>query len=299
MRVKKSIFFMIVLGLFVIGAGVFALYFTKVPEWKVDQAGFLHYPDIAKAPALLSDTKINESNIWTEEKISFPSRNAVIYGLLFRSKTPALGILLLPGGAVTKEQERRTAIIWADKGYNVLTIDQRGIGETGGYYPSFEMDYRAFSENYEPVQNLQVYDALVSAAVLRAQNSVKTKSIMYMGESMGGRVAVVAAALDKSSLGLIGISTAGFHAGSQPNAQTYRYLHSFDPDSYIGMISPRPIIMLHSKNDTTIPVQSAIATYDLAKNPKDFIVVDDKQCGHGFCPLMIEPVEEFLSTFKG
>ena len=33
----------------------------------------------------------------------------------------------------------------AKEGYAVLTIDQRGVGETGGYYLSFQDDYSVFS----------------------------------------------------------------------------------------------------------------------------------------------------------
>ena len=136
--------------------------------------------------------------------LAFQSRNFLnyttkIYGLLFipKSDKPVPGLVLLPGGSVPKENEAGLARIIANLGYAVLTIDQRGIGQTGGYYLGFQDDYKVFASGNEPVQHLSVYDALASYDVLKQIKGVDKDNMAIAGESMGGRYAIIAAAIDK------------------------------------------------------------------------------------------------------
>jgi len=45
----------------------------------------------------------------------------------------------------------------ANLGYAVLVIDQRGIGQTGGSYPSLQDDYEYIYLGKESIQHLGVY----------------------------------------------------------------------------------------------------------------------------------------------
>src|SRR3989344_2335059 len=60
------------------------------------------------------------------------------------------GVVLLPGGSGTKESRIPFAEVFVKKGYAVLLLDQRGIGQTGGTYRGFEEDYLIFKEGKEP-----------------------------------------------------------------------------------------------------------------------------------------------------
>lgn len=232
-------------------------------------------------------------------KINFETRNFLdyktkIFGLLFMpNKGNVPGIVLLPGGGVKKEEERAAPII-AQLGYAVLTFDQRGIGETNGYYLNFEDDYQIFKQGKEPIQHLSVYDALRAFDVLRQVKNVDKNNIAIAGESMGGRYAIIAAAVDKRIKGFIGISTVGFHVKDDPTVEYSNYLISVDPDHYIDKISPRPVFMLHGTNDTTVPLDSAKITFNVAKEPKEFFIAQD--CGHGYCDKMKEELEKALRT---
>jgi fermentation-respiration switch protein FrsA (DUF1100 family) len=109
---------------------------------------------------------------------------------------------------------------------------------------------------------------------------------------MGGRYAIIAASIEKRIKGIIGISTAGFHFNSQTNDQQSIYFRSIDPDNYISDISPRKLFMFHGTNDTMVPIESAIKTFEKAKEPKHFFAANG--CSHGYCNEMEKELEEAL-----
>jgi hypothetical protein len=230
--------------------------------------------------------------------VNFKSRNFInyetrIYGLLFKPKSSSdvPGLVLLPGGSVTKESESELAEKIAKLGYAVLTIDQRGVGQTGGYYLWLDQDYDIFLKGNEPIQQLSVYDGLASTDVLRDIKGIDKNNIAIAGESMGGRYAIIAAAQDKRFKGALIISSAGFNF--KKTGQPYdSYLISVDPDHYVSQISPNKLFMLHSSNDSIIKLSNAQETFSLAKEPKKFFVAEG--CGHGYCDKMYDELVDDL-----
>jgi uncharacterized protein len=237
-------------------------------------------------------------------KLNFPSRNFLnytteIYGLLFlpQGKYNLPGVVLLPGGGGTKEGESKLAMLIAQQNYTVITIDQRGIGETGGYYLSLEQDAQIVSRGQEPIQHLSVFDALRAFDVLSEMNQVDKNNIALVGESMGGRYALIATALDHRIKGFVGISTAGFHfPKSYQDSSTSFYL-SIDPDSYVADIYPRKVAFIHGNNDSVISLESAQKTFSLAKEPKSIFIANG--CNHGYCPAMHDELLAQLRNIFG
>ena len=232
-------------------------------------------------------------------KINFESKNFLeyptsIYGLLFipKGKEKVPGIVLLPGGGGTKEGEAKLALKLANLGYGVLTIDQRGIGETGGYYLNPERDYQIFLQGKEPIQHLSVYDILRTYDVLKQIEKIDKDNIGLVGESMGARYAIIAAAIDKNLKGVIAISTSGFHISPNPLNPYNDYLVSIDPDHYISKISPNFVMMLHGTNDSVVRLEDAQITFDKAKEPKRFFIAEG--CKHGYCEKMDEGIKKGL-----
>lgn len=234
-------------------------------------------------------------------KINFTSKDflenpAVIYGLLFipKDKINIPGLILLPGGGMKKEQESTLASKIANEGYAVLTIDQRGIGETGGAYLEMEQDYQIFIKKKEPIQHLSVYDALKAFDVLNEfkEDKIDKNNIAFAGESMGARYAIIAAAIEKKSKGVIVISSSGFDIKLNPLQTGNDYLVSVDPDNYIGKISPNSVMMLHGDNDSVVSLEDAQITFDKAKEPKRFFIA--KNCQHGYCDEMWDELKNDL-----
>ncbi len=264
-------------------------------EWAVDSNGLLQYPsDRGK----LEDVEVNlleDNGTYTIEKVSFKSRDATIYGLLYMPKNAdnAPGIIMLPAARAGKEGQDFLARELVKKGYAFFTIDQRGIGETGGSLPSTQDDFNSFVAGKEPVNHLFVYDALRAFDFLKSRKGVDASNILIGGESMGARFAIIAGAVEKNIKGVFVISTSGY--GKQSNlAMEGKFMASIDPDWYISKISPRKIVMFHSKSDTVIPFAQAQNTFSFASEPKEFIEMPSV-CNHGQCSEMYESLFEKLN----
>ena len=107
------------------------------------------------------------------------------------SSSASPGIVLLPGATVSKEAEQGLAVELSKMGYATLTIDQRNLGGV-----NVEKDLELFRNSLEPTEYTMVYDAFKAADVLAAQPEIDPKKLAILGESNGGRFAVLACALD-------------------------------------------------------------------------------------------------------
>jgi hypothetical protein len=243
----------------------------------------------------------NDGNT-TLSDVQFQSRDAQNAALL-RIPWPKLdadgknrslpGIVLLPGATVTKEREQKLARHLADLGYASITLDQRNLGAVDA-----QGDLQMFLKGEEPTEHKMVYDAMTAAEILRSQPEIDPERIIYAGESNGGRFAIIACALDPAAKGVLAISTCGYGTDAAIASQgvtdrdLIRFYRSIDPETYLGKITPRPLVMIHSRNDTVIPYQLAERTYARGMQPKRLHTVG---CNvHGYCAEMNGAIEEEL-----
>ena len=314
MKVKKNHFYFGIIVLILII--MLAVYFnpfkhkqgqagqqtTQVnPLWSVDKNGYLYYPE-DRGPVEFSRSNYSENGSITVSKIIYRSRGADIYGFLVLPKMVANtmpGAVLLPGAGVSKESELPLAEQISQLGVAVLTIDSRGVGETGGSFPNLDEDYSSFLQSKEPVQHLAVYDALRGFDLLRSAPFVDKNRVIIAGESLGGRVAIIATAIDKNVEGVFVISTAGFHFTGGNDTSKDIFIKSIDSDHYIDDITPRKLVMMHNYNDKNILVSSAATSFSIAQEPKGFLVVNDTTCSHGYCDSMYEGLVAGLDWIVG
>ena len=308
MKIRKTHFYLgLIVLVAIIGASVYYIADSRdkkviiepsaqVPQWNVNADGYLSYPlDRGTVKFQRSNLGGNESILVS--KVIFQSRGSNIYGLLVTpayAETLPPGIVLLPGAGVSKESELELAKSIAELGAVVLVIDQRGVGETGGYFPSLDEDFASFMSNAEPHQHLMVYDALRAFDLLDQAPFVDSERIILAGESLGGRIAVIAAAIDRNIHGALIISSAGLDFNEKGDIDKDRFLKSIDSDRYIDLITPRKIVMIHSINDSIIPLSSAANTFSKAEEPKQFYLINDTSCNHGYCDAMWPSLVESL-----
>ncbi len=273
---------------------------SSAGQWTVSDEGILDY--IVSLPQYNLSQPKDDGNS-TLSTVQFQSRDAKVAALLRipRSKQEGdeenrsiPGIVLLPGATVHKEKEQKLARHLADLGFASITLDQRNLG---GIDP--KADLQMFIKGEEPTEHRMVYDALAAGEVLRSRPEIDPARIIYAGESNGGRFAIIACALDRSARGVLAISTCGYgtdaaiaSAGVVDKNQV-RFYRSIDPETYLSRIAPRPLVMIHSRNDTIIPYQSAEQTYARGMQPKRLHTVG---CNvHGYCAEMNEAIEEELN----
>ncbi len=296
MKIKKSTTkIIIILTILAIASFFIYNYYFKDPyQFSGNTLNYAKYRGPAKYSMVLREenTSYNVYNITFESK-PFINEKTIIYGLLFmpKSKDNAPALAFFPGGGGTKESREYIGEFIANQGYAVLIMDQRGIGQTGGTYLGLTQDYQAFAKGIEPTQFLSVFDALKSFDILRNIKGIDKNKIAVSGESMGGRYAMIAAAIDDRIKGAISISSSGFHTKDENKTYT-PYLISIDPDHYVDKISPRYLIMIHSTNDTLIALASAEETFKLTKDPKKMYTINS--CYHGYCDQMQDDLKDAL-----
>ena len=275
---------------------VLAVYYftsqTSGSTWSVSSDGLLSY-DGNRGRVDVSVLKTEQYGSYTIETISFPSKDYIVEAILrvpsSAGKVP--GVVILPGATVSKEGTKGMAELLSGMGYASIGIQQRNLGGV-----DMENDYKLFRSGNEPVEHKMVFDALRAADVLRQDERIDAKRIAVIGESNGGRFAIIAAAIDMDVKGVIGISTSGYDVGSQLSGVTdetaLRFYRSIDPDTYLDLIPPRKLVMMHSVNDNVIPIAYAENTFRKAGEPKTFYNVTTGS--HGFSDGMKEPLETEL-----
>lgn len=278
----------LLLGLLLVLVGIYGIMYNPANsaktsnQWEVSESGVLSFPQ-RENPVFTTqviEDKYSPEKPDTLKLLSFESKGDKIQALLripaSSSNSSAFpGIVVLPGATVTKEAEQGLAVGLSKMGYATLTIDQRNLG---GINP--EKDLELFKNGSEPVEYSMVYDALKAADVLAAQPEINPKKLAILGESNGGRFAIIACALDTSLKGVIGISTSGYgteemNSASFGDSKTYPFYRSIDPDTYIPNLPPARFVMIHSLNDPLIPYDSAVKTFAIAKEPKAMYNVSD------------------------
>ena len=313
MKIKKNNLYLGIAVLFVliiIGIFYFKPFTTskKVEErsdkndkmlWMVDKNGYLYYP-LVREQIKFQRENLNKTGNLLISKIVYPSTKGNIYGLLVLPKSASTlmpGVVLLPGAGVGKDSELKLAEKISELGVAVLTIDQRGVGETDGKFPTLDEDYASFLASQEPYQHLMVYDALRGFDLLHSAPFIDPNRIVIVGESLGGRIAIIAAAIDTKIKGVLVISSAGFRSigfkGGNDNMKD-AFINSIDPDHYIDLITPRKLVMIHNINDKNILIQSALNSYSLGQQPKRFYYVNDTSCNHGYCDSMYSDLVDGL-----
>jgi dienelactone hydrolase len=270
---------------------------TSAGQWTVSDEGILEYK--VSMPQYNLSPPEDDGNS-TLSAVQFQSRDAKIAALL-RIPAPDAdaknrsipGIVLLPGATVSKEREQGLARHLADLGFASITLDQRNLGGVDA-----KADLQMYLKGFEPTEHKMVYDALAAAEILRAQPEIDPTRIVYAGESNGGRFAITTCALDPAAKGVLAISTCGYGTDSAiasagvVDKNLVRFYRSIDPETYLRRIAPRPLVMIHSRNDTIISYHLAEQTYALGMQPKRLHPVGCKV--HGYCAQMDEAIEEEL-----
>lgn len=193
---------------------------------------------------------------------------------------PAMGVVYIPGANEPVTGHRDRFRRYADAGIAFLYLDVRGNGfETPGTRTDLAAEYREFGRGGCPQSYRIIADVLRARLLLAEEYGLST--IWVVGSSNGGRYAAVAAAIDPGFAGYAGISTSGFGdlGGLDPGPR--RFVASLDPSTYIGAISPRPVLVYHAASDPVIPVEDGRALYEGAGEPRTFVPFSG---GHGIDP---------------
>jgi dienelactone hydrolase len=240
--------------------------------WALDSSNalsFNHRELISPQAKVIEDT----AN-YSLEKISYSSYNTTVFGLLLIPKnvTNPPVVVVLPAATVAKEADSPMANALCSWGYASLTLDERGNGgETKGIHPmDFMTGYAAYHNGDTPAQYAQIYDVLLGYDYVRSRKDLDGGNVSVLGESMGGRFAIIAAGIEPGFKAAFVVSSGPYGLDAGDNADAIGFVDSVEPATYVKNLQPRKLVMFHFTNDTIIPIAYGRSLYDNASQPKSW-----------------------------
>jgi uncharacterized protein len=186
------------------------------------------------------------------------------------SEPPWPGMVIVHGAGSRKENHGDFGRACAASGWAALSFDQRGHGES--------------EDSMSPAA---LADVTVMAAFLGGQEGVDEARVCVRGSSLGGFLAILAAASSVAIAGTIAICPAssddlirGLEAGSLEmrvevgtEATMAAWLAEHDLREAVELMGRKPLILIHARGDEQIPAEWSEELYERAAEPRKLIVL--------------------------
>jgi hypothetical protein len=180
---------------------------------------------------------------------------------------PWPGMVIVHGAGSAKENHADFGRLCAANGWAAVSYDQRGHGESDD-----EMAPAALA------------DVGRMAALLATVDGVDGGCVCARGSSMGGWLAIEAAAVDPAIAGVIAICPAseeglrrGIRAGRFDMRADVRALDAWlgehDLRDAAAQVTPKPLVLLHARGDEQVPSGWSEELYARAGDPRRIVVV--------------------------
>jgi fermentation-respiration switch protein FrsA (DUF1100 family) len=225
----------------------------------------LHEDDLVFAAARSKLSLVEELPARTERVVMPVDGDVAIAGVMFPAETTrdtGYWILLLHGNAASafSEDQLRHGEVLRSAGFSVLSIDYRGFGMSPGV----------------PSETAMYADAEAAFESL-VHRGVTAERIILLGHSLGSGPAVSLATRHRAAaLVLFGAFTSVPDAAAERYPWLpVRYVASVQFDSLARMPSVHiPVVITHSRADTTIPYSHALKLYAAAAAPKRLLIFE-------------------------
>jgi uncharacterized protein len=179
-------------------------------------------------------------------------------------------MVIVHGAGSQKENHGDFGRACAAAGWAALAYDQRGHGES-----EEEMSPEALA------------DVARMARFLAGHNGVDATRICVRGSSMGGFIAIHAAATSAAICGVVAICPAGelhlvrglrsgeleMRAGPQARSALEAWLGEHDLRDAVELLGAKPLLLIHAEGDERIPSDWSQELYDHAGEPRKFILL--------------------------
>ncbi len=196
------------------------------------------------------------------------SEGGLAYALwLPDDRPPWPAVVVVHGAGSRKENHADFARTAAGAGWAAVAYDQRGHGATGG----------AMSPE-------SVRDAGRMARLVASRPDVDADRICIRGSSLGGFIAIHAAAVERSIAGAIAVCPAdeqlllrGIREGRfEMDADTdalVPWLQEHDLRDAAALMGSKPLVLLHAQGDEQVPAATSTEIYERATDPRKLILV--------------------------
>lgn len=209
------------------------------------------------------------------EDVYFKSADGIrLHGWYFPAVKSAKGTVLHVHGNAGNITAHYEFIRWMPAaGYNVLTFDYRGYGQSGG----------------QVTRTGTMSDACAALDYLRGRTDVDKARIVVFGQSIGGTVATALAVQRHDQIAALAIDSAftshreivRYHVTHHPLLFCLGWWFPMtisdgqDTVDEIAKVAPTPLLIMQGKRDRIVPWNMAQRLFDAANEPKELWLIDD------------------------
>ncbi len=184
-----------------------------------------------------------------------------------RTAPPWPAMVIVHGAGSAKENHADFGRLCAANGWAAVSYDQRGHGES--------------ADRMGPAA---LADVGRIAALLASVDGVDGRCVCARGSSMGGYLAIHAAATDPTVAGVIAICPAseeGLRRGLREGRFEMRadvaaldaWLGEHDLREAAAAVAPKPLVLLHARGDEQVPSEWSEELYAGAGDPRRILIV--------------------------
>lgn len=143
-----------------------------------------------------------------------------------------------------------------DHGYNLLTFDYRGYGQSHG----------------APEPRGVFEDSVAALDYLRSRADIDTERLFVFGQSLGGMLAIAAAGASQQGVRAV-LAEAPFHCYTSiaddmmPEAELVLD-DSYCATTYVADLAPIPLLLMHGTKDKIVPHSHSVMLLSEAGEPK-------------------------------
>ncbi|MFQ5491670.1 MAG: alpha/beta hydrolase, partial [Phycisphaerae bacterium] len=215
-----------------------------------------------------------------------------LHGWFLPAAGPVRGTLVHCHGNAGNITGHYRFVAWLpERGWNVLVFDYRGFGESPG----------------RPSREGAVADVHAAVDYARARPDVDANRVVLFGQSLGGSVAIVAAAERDD---LAGLAVEGAFASYQEEARfvcrqrwwlwgvsglvsRWFVADGADPIYAVGRVPAVPKLFICGTADRIVDCQQTVVLHDEAGEPKELWMLEDE--GHTTALIDDEPEESGMT----
>jgi fermentation-respiration switch protein FrsA (DUF1100 family) len=180
---------------------------------------------------------------------------------------PWPGMVIVHGAGSAKENHADFGRLCAASGWAAVSYDQRG-----------------HAASREPMSPAALADVGAIAAMLGRRTGVEARRVCVRGSSLGGYLAIHAAARSAAIAGVIAVCPAteqGLRRGLRAGELEMRadvdaldaWLGEHDVVQSVRELAGKPLILLHARGDERVPYTESERLYAAASEPRKLIVV--------------------------
>jgi uncharacterized protein len=202
------------------------------------------------------------------EREDFSRGLAYALWLPVHSEPPWPGVVVVHGAGSRKENHTDFARLAAASGWAALTFDLPGHGASE----------RAFTAG-------AVEDVISMRALLASEPGVDDGRVAVRGSSLGGFLAICAAAAGPEIAGVIAICPASeghlarglrqgrFEMRIGDPVDLEAWLAAQDVGDAVERITGRPLMLMHAEGDTRVPSEHTEELYERAGEPRKLVII--------------------------